>query len=90
MLIIFGDIINKNICLKLLLIVSMTTGKCAQHALRKDKKSRLKRGVAYVYDTMNVLYSMCSIAAIADLLQQEPAVPTRELVDLFLCLCILE
>ena len=46
----------------------------------RTKKSTLKRGKTYLYDVMNVLYSMCSISAIVDLLTQRPTVPTRNLV----------
>ena len=52
----------------------------AAHTLIHTKKSTLKRGKTYLYDAMNVLYSMCSISSIADLLAQSPAVPTRNLV----------
>ena len=54
---------------------------------------KLKRGPKYVYvfDLMNLLYSMCCISAIADLLVQRPPVPTRETVCMwcsFIC-CLL-
>ena len=54
----------------------------AAHTLVKTKKSNLKRGSTYVFDAMNVLYSMCGVGAISDLLVQKPAVPTREIVCL--------
>lgn len=52
----------------------------AKHVLVKTKECALKRGAVYVYDAMNLLYSMCFVSAIADLLLQKPAVPTREIV----------
>ena len=53
----------------------------AANTLIRDKKSALKRGKTYVYDAMNILYSMCSISAISDILGQKPAVPTRNIVS---------
>ena len=52
----------------------------ARHTLNGYKKSVLKRGETYVYDTMNLLYSMCFVSSIEDLLNQSPPVPTREIV----------
>jgi len=57
----------------------------AAHTLKGTKKCHLKRGKTYLFDTMNLLYSMCSLCSIADLLAQQPAVPTRQLVS-FKCL----
>ena len=51
----------------------------AAHTLQPG--STLKRGKVYIYDAMNLLYSLLSIAAVSDLLSQCPAVPTRELVS---------
>ena len=53
----------------------------AKHVLKKTVKSALKRGHTYLFDAMNILYSMCSIAAIVDLLSQVPAIPTRQIVS---------
>ena len=36
------------------------------NTLIRSKKSELKRGKTYVYDTMNLLYSMWCISAISD------------------------
>ena len=61
----------------------MGTTKVASHALSPfSKKYKLKCGPKnwYVFDTMNLLYSMCGISVIADLLMQKPPVPTRETV----------
>ena len=55
----------------------------AAHTLNGDKNSALKPGKTYAYDTMNLLYSMCFNSAIAELLNQRPPVPTREIVGLF-------
>ena len=52
----------------------------AAHTLNKSKKSALQRGKVYAYDAMNLLYSMCYISGIADLLNQSPPIPTREMV----------
>ena len=57
----------------------------AAHTLNRAKKSALKRGKVYAYDAMNLLYSMCYISDIADLLNQSPPVPTREIVGFELC-----
>ena len=54
----------------------------ASHTLKPG--SALKRDKVYVFDLMNVLYSMLGVASIADLLLQSPAVPTREVVSLSL------
>ena len=53
----------------------------AAKTLIRTKKSALKRGKTYIYDAMNILYSMCCMSAISDLLAQKPAVPTRHLVS---------
>ena len=53
----------------------------AAHALVRSRKSALKRGKTYLFDAMNVLYSMCSISAIADLIAQKPSIPTRQIVS---------
>lgn len=53
----------------------------AANTLIKTSMSRLKRGKTYLFDAMNLLYSMCYISAISDLLQQKPAVPTRQIVS---------
>ena len=55
--------------------------RCAQHTLVKSAKSRLKRNKTYVFDAMNLLYSLCKVVEIADLLGQSPPVPTREIVS---------
>lgn len=62
----------------------MGGNKIASHVLVKSKKktSVLKKGGTYLYDAFNLLYSLCMVAEIADLLGQEPPVPTRELVSL--------
>ena len=52
----------------------------ACHTLKGGKTSVLKRGKTYVYDTMNLLYSMCFTSSIADLLNQSPPVPTHDIV----------
>lgn len=64
----------------------------ASHTLSPfSKKCKLKRGPknCYVFDTMNLLYSMCGISAIADLLMQKPPVPTCETVRFTLSLSVL-
>ena len=58
----------------------MTITGVASHTLIQG--SKLKRGKVYVYDLMNLLYSLIGIAEVADLLMQSPAVPTREIVSL--------
>ena len=55
----------------------------ARHACVKTTKCRLKRNKTYAYDAMNILYSICCLSAIADLLVQKPSVPTREIVSAF-------
>ena len=52
-----------------------------KHTCVSAKKSQLKRDKIYVFDAMNLLYGLCSISVIADLLVQKPAVPTRETVS---------
>ena len=64
----------------------MGAPKTAAHTLCPTKKSTLKRGKTYLFDAMNLLYSLCFISAIADLLVQQPAVPTRDLVRICLCM----
>ena len=82
----------------------MGVTKVASHTLSPfSKKCKLKRGPKnyYVFDTMNLLYSMCGISVIADLLMQKPPVPTRETVRftlsvlfcawfklIFACICL--
>ena len=56
----------------------------AQHACVKTKKCALKRNQTYAYDAMNILYTMCSLSAIADRLVQKPSVPTRDVVFTYL------
>ena len=56
------------------------------HALVRSKKSALKRGKTYLFDAMNVLYSMSKMSFITDLLAQKPPIPTRQIVS---CLCVL-
>ena len=71
--------------------------KIASHTLKGTKKCLLKRGKIYLFDCMNLLYSLCCLSSIADLLVQIPAVPTRQLVSLSVyhlsgfcaCICIL-
>ena len=55
----------------------------AKHTLSPAQKggSALKRGAVYVHDAMNLLYSLCSTSAMADVLSQSPPVPTKELVN---------
>ena len=43
--------------------------------------SDLKRGAVYLYDAMNLLYSLCATSTMADVLSQSPPVPTKELVN---------
>ena len=65
----------------------MITPKLATNVLSKySTVCKLKRGPknVYVFDLMGLLYSMCGISAIADLLVQEPAVPTRTQVTAYL------
>ena len=50
----------------------------------------LKRNKAYLFDAMNLLYSMSKVVEIADLLGQNPPVPTREIVSNILCLHLLD
>jgi len=59
----------------------MGIGRCAQHTLVKSVKSVLKRNKTYLFDAMNLLYSICKVVEIADLLGQSPPVPTREIVS---------
>ena len=61
----------------------------ASNTLIRAKKSALKRGKTYIYDAMNLLYSMCCISAISDLLGQNPPVPTRSIVSQCLSVMLL-
>ena len=61
----------------------------AAHALVRSRKSALKRGKTYLFDAMNVLYSMCNISAIFDLIAQKPSIPTRQIVSYLCWLCFL-
>ena len=64
--------------------MQMTIHGVASHTLRPG--SVLQRGKVYVFDCMNLLYSMLGVTAIGDLLMQSPAMPTREVVSLSLSL----
>ena len=63
----------------------MGVTKVAQHALNSTKKCALTRGGTYCNDAFNMLYSLCSLATVADALSQSPPVPTRELVSPCFC-----
>ena len=57
----------------------------AAHALVLSKKSALKRGKTYLFNAMNVLYSMSKMSVIADLLAQKPPISKRQMLS---CLCV--